>query len=106
VLFDLVGAQDDSMAMGARSAFEKIKIEEDRKRWLALPFTGCDGVPKTGQAWLRDGRLAATIIIPPLAGQAIEILARAVTTGKQPPEHTYTASTSLPALGELRPRKS
>jgi len=106
VQFDLVGAQDDSMAMGARSAFEKIKNEEERKRWLALPFTGCDGVPKTGQAWLRDGRLAATIFIPPLAGQAIEILAGAITTGKQPAEHTLTASTSLPALNDLRPRKS
>src|ERR1700726_4079776 len=72
---DLVGAQDDSMAMGARAAFEKIKNEEERNRWLGLPFTGCDGVPKTGQKWLRDGLLAATIFIPPLAGKAVDILA-------------------------------
>jgi ABC-type sugar transport system substrate-binding protein len=102
---DLVGAQDDSMAMGARAAFEKIKNEEERNRWLGLPFTGCDGVPKTGQKWLRDGLLAATIFIPPLAGKAVDILANAMSTGKQPLEHTLTASTSLPPLNELRPRR-
>lgn len=105
VSVDLVGAQDDSMAMGARAAFEKIKNEEERNGWLGLPFTGCDGVPKTGQKWLRDGLLAATIFIPPLAGKAVDILANAMSTGKQPLEHTLTASTSLPPLNELRPRR-
>ena len=105
VPFDLVGAQDDSMAIGARNAFEKIANEEERARWLNLPFTGCDGVPKTGQKWVRDGLLAATIHIPPLAGQAIEILAKAMKTGLQPPEHTLTGSTSIPPLDKLAPRK-
>src|ERR1700729_3872088 len=39
---DLVGAQDDAMAMGARKAFEKVANEEDRAHWLGLPFTGVD----------------------------------------------------------------
>ena len=39
--FDLVGAQDDSMAMGARKAFQEISNEAERSRWLSLPFTGC-----------------------------------------------------------------
>ncbi len=103
--FDLVGAQDDSMAMGARNAFEKITNEAERARWFNLPFTGCDGVPKTGQKWLRDGLLTATIYIPPLAGQAIEMLAKAIKTRVQPPEHTLTQSTSIPPLDKLAPRK-
>ena len=45
----LVGAQDDSMAMGARKAFQEITNEAERSRWLSLPFTGCDGQPATGQ---------------------------------------------------------
>jgi ribose transport system substrate-binding protein len=102
---DLIAAQDDSMAMGARAAFDKIKNEGERKRWLGLPFTGCDGVPKTGQKWLRDGLLSATILIPPIAGKAVEMLANAMATGKQPIEHMVTASTSLPALNEIKPRK-
>ena len=51
---DLVGAQDDSMAMGARKAFQEISNEAERSRWLSLPFTGCDGQPATGQAWVRE----------------------------------------------------
>jgi len=47
---DLVGAQDDSMAMGARKAFQELTNVADRDRWLKLPFTGCDGLPNTGQA--------------------------------------------------------
>ena len=73
---DLVGAQDDSMAIGARKAFQEITNEAERSRWLSLPFAGCDGLPATGQAWVREKLLTATIHIPPLTGQAMEILAR------------------------------
>jgi ribose transport system substrate-binding protein len=103
---DLVGAQDDSMAMGARKAFQKIPNEEERARWLRLPFTGCDGLPATGQRWLREGWLAATIYVPPLAGKAIEILVKAIQEGKQPPEDAVTVSFSVPPLEALAPRKS
>src|SRR5271168_3443967 len=46
-------AQHDSMAIGARKAFQEVPNEADRERWMRLPFTGCDGLPKTGQAWVR-----------------------------------------------------
>src|SRR5208337_2236291 len=81
----LVGAQDDSMAAGARKAFAEI-AEGERERWLQIPFTGCDGLPATGQSWVRSGLLAATIRTPPLAGQAIELLVDAYQHGKIPPE--------------------
>jgi ribose transport system substrate-binding protein len=103
---DLVGAQDDAMAVGAREAFEKITNEQERCRWLSLPFTGCDGQLKTGQTWVRQGWLAATIYLPPLAGTAIEILAKAIREETRPPERTVTASFSIPALDALIPRKS
>jgi len=98
---DLVGAQDDTMAMGARKAFQKIDNEEERARWLKLPFTGCDGLPATGQKWVRDGCLAATIYVQPLAGKAIEILVKALQEGIQPPEHAVTESFSIPPLKML-----
>ena len=41
---DLIGAQDDSMAIGARKAFEELPNESEQERWLKLPFTGCDGL--------------------------------------------------------------
>jgi len=105
-LIDLVGAQDDSMAMGARKAFQKITNEEERARWLRLPFTGCDGQPETGQTWVREGWLAATIYLPPLTGKAIEILVKAIQEGTQPPEHAVTVSYSVPPLEALAQRMS
>jgi ribose transport system substrate-binding protein len=102
---DLVGAQDDAMAMGARKAFQEITRPAERSRWLSLPFTGCDGQLATGQAWVSEKWLAATIHIPPLAGPAMEILAKAIQDGTQPPEHSLTASYSIPPLESLVPRK-
>lgn len=101
---DLVGAQDDAMAMGARKFFQGIRNEAERSRWLRLPFTGCDGQPATGQAWVREKLLTATIHIPPLTGQAMEILAKAIADGTQPSEHLLTASFSIPPLQALVPR--
>jgi ribose transport system substrate-binding protein len=103
-VIDLVSAQDDSMAMGARKAFQKVTNEEERTRWLSLPFTGCDGQPTAGQIWVRKGWLAATIYIPPLAGRAIEILAKAIQERTQSPERTVLASFSIPPLDSLAPR--
>jgi ABC-type sugar transport system substrate-binding protein len=100
---DLVAAQDDSMAMGARKAFQELPTESERERWLKLPFLGCDGLPKTGQAWVRSGYLAATIFIPPNAGQAIEMVVQALQSGKPAPERAITGAVSVPALAELKP---
>jgi ribose transport system substrate-binding protein len=102
---DLIAAQDDSMAMGARKAFQEISNEAERSRWLKLPFTGCDGLPSTGQAWVREKWLAATIFIPPLTGQAMETLAKALQDGTQPLEHSLTMSYSIPPVESLVPRK-
>lgn len=96
--FNLVGAQDDSMAMGARKAFEEIPDIPKRIAWLSLPFTGCDGCPKAGETWVRNGLLAATIHIPPLAGQAIGMLADGIQNGIQPPETSITVPASIPTL--------
>lgn len=100
---DLIAAQDDSMAVGARKAFEEIPNEGDRERWLKLPFTGCDGLPKTGQAWVRSGLLAATVFVPPNAGQAIEMFVQAIEQKKRPPERVFTVPSSIPALTALKP---
>ena len=97
---DLVGAQDDSMAMGARKAFSEIAVEE-RARWMKIPVTGCDGMPKTGQAWVRNGSLAATIFIPPNTDTAIEMLVDAIKNGTSLTERKVTEAVSVPSLAEL-----
>lgn len=102
---DLVAAQDDSMAMGARDAFKEIANEDERERWLKLPFLGCDGLPKTGQAWVKNGQMAGTIFVPPNAGQAIEMLFEAIQNGKMPAEKVVTEAVSIPAIEALGRRK-
>jgi ribose transport system substrate-binding protein len=97
---DLVGAQDDSMAMGARKAFSEI-AESDRARWMKIPITGCDGMPKTGQAWVRNGSLAATIYIPPNTDLAIEMLVESFKSGTMLPDRKVTQPESIPSLAEL-----
>jgi ribose transport system substrate-binding protein len=100
---DVVAAQDDSMAMGARKAFQELKNEVERERWLRLPFTGCDGMPNTGQSWVRSGLLAATVFVPPNTGQAIEMLVQAIRQGKPPVARALVESRSIPALDALAP---
>src|SRR5271168_3320946 len=100
---DLIAAQDDSMAIGARNAFQELP-EADRERWLKLPYLGCDGLPKTGQAWVRSGTLAATVFVPPNAGQAIEMLVDAMQNNKPLPEAALTVPISIPSLVDLKKR--
>lgn len=88
------------MAIGARKAFQELP-DDLREHWLSLPYTGCDGMPKSGQAWVRSGLMAATVVVPANSGQAVEMLARQIQHGIVPPEQTLTVPRSFPALDEL-----
>lgn len=98
---DVIAAQDDSMAVGARKAFQDHTTGAARDRWLSLPFLGCDGVPKTGQAWVQSGLLTATVVIPAITGKAIEMLVNSFRGGLVPPERSLTVPVSFPALERL-----
>jgi ribose transport system substrate-binding protein len=98
---DLVAAQNDVMAIGARRVFSAISNLDERDRWLRVPYLGVDGQPKTGQAWVRDGSLTATVIVPPNAGQAIHLLASGLQAGRQVAERTFTVPQSMPAIDKL-----
>jgi ribose transport system substrate-binding protein len=102
----MVACQNDDMAIGARRAFEELTDVREREQWLRLPFTGCDGVPRSGQEWVRQGRLAATVVSPPIAGDAVQLVATAMKAGSQPPERTLVAPSSFPALKELQKVRS
>jgi ribose transport system substrate-binding protein len=102
---DVVGAQNDLMAMGARKAFEGVSNIGDREGWLRLPFTGVDGLAKTGMAWVRSGTLAATVTVPTNAGQAITMLAEALRIGRDLPERSFTVAESFPAIERLAPKE-
>jgi ribose transport system substrate-binding protein len=97
---DLVVAQNDVMAVGARKAFENLP-EPERPKWLNLPYIGCDGLPKTGQEWVRRGLLAATIVVPPNTDQALTLLVQALRDGLRPPENVRTTPASFPPIETL-----
>jgi ribose transport system substrate-binding protein len=94
-----VCAQDDSMAMGARKAFEECRGQQGD--WTKIPFLGCDGIPKTGLDWVRRNLLAATISIPANAGLAIEMMVKSINTGAMPLERTFTVAKPFPSCEVL-----
>jgi len=99
-----VAAQNDAMAMGAKKAFEELTRDSGGGRyWHELPFLGMDGVPTTGQAWVKAHLMAATIVAPPPSGTAVEVLVGALRTGEIAPETTVLVPYSFPPLPAIKP---
>jgi len=46
---DLICAQNDAMAIGAKKAMKELATETDHNHVAGIPAIGCDGVPGTGQ---------------------------------------------------------
>jgi len=95
-VINAVQAQNDFLALGARRAIEQETSGQDRENRMKLPFLGVDGLVRTGQAWVKQGSLTATVIVPPTAGQALEILLQGMRAGIQPPERTLVGCHSFP----------
>jgi ribose transport system substrate-binding protein len=100
----VVAAQNDAMVLGARKAMQEDTAGTELERWMSLPFLGCDGLPGTGQVAVRNGLLAATVVIPPNAGIAVEEVVSAIQTGKQPSQCIYTSPISFPPIESLKSR--
>jgi ABC-type sugar transport system substrate-binding protein len=98
---DLIVAQNDFLASGARKAFREVAGDIGGERWGGLRFTGVDGLSKTGQTWVRDGILAATIVLPPNTAPALKMLVKAVRQNWQPPDRTLVAPYSFPEVTQL-----
>jgi ABC-type sugar transport system substrate-binding protein len=76
----LLGCQNDAMAVGAARALARAAIAYKRPELGTLPITGVDGNPEYGMALVKRQRLAATIVMPPAAGKAVELVHDAWTT--------------------------
>jgi ribose transport system substrate-binding protein len=97
-----VAAQNDLIALGARKAFEEIATRPEAAHWASLPFLGVDGLARTGQAWVNGGSLTATVVVPAVAGSALEMAVEAVTKKTRPPEVRLIPAHSYPAVEALR----
>jgi len=102
---DIAGVigQSDLIALGAHRAFRELTLGDKRDRWLALPFLGVNGL-EAGQDAVRSGVLAATVVIPPSSGAAVETLVRAYREGVRPKECILVTPRSFPDLATLVPR--
>jgi ABC-type sugar transport system substrate-binding protein len=97
----IVGAQNDTMGLGARKALLE-KAEKDNQPDLArVPVTGCDGLPSAGQRWVGEGMLAATVVVPTTTGRAVDLIAAAFDTGRPPPADVTLQVKSFPELDVL-----
>ena len=69
---------------------------EERISKSRLPFLGVDGLPKTGQEWVRQHLLAATVIVPPITGTALEAIVSAIRKQAQIRERMLVPPKSFP----------
>ena len=98
---DLIGCQADGIAMGARKAFQDHLESAERELWLKKPFTGIDGLPSEGQAWVDQGTLTATVEAGTTTRVAVQMVVRALSGGTPPPERTVIEAKSYPSLEKL-----
>jgi ABC-type sugar transport system substrate-binding protein len=96
-----VGCQNDAMAIGAREALDGLIGTQAHAQWQNIPLVGCDGLPGTGKDWVRRGLMHATVVIPPTAGLALELMVQALKSGTCPPESTPSLPHSYPSLEDL-----
>src|SRR5579863_1043523 len=103
---DVVQAQNDFLALGARRAMEKqndgsSENRSSQNQKSRLSFLGVDGLAKTGQAWVRQGILAATVVVPPVTSHALDALVAALQGHVPQSERTLVAPESFPVPGAL-----
>lgn len=104
VPFDLIGAQNDDMAMGAKRAVSEAARLFARPEWDAVSVTGVDGMPEYGRRLVDEKTLTATVVMPTTTGKALQLLVGALNKTSQPPSVTTVPVTPYPDLNALRSR--
>ena len=97
----VVGAQNDTMASGARMALQEEASSQRRPEIATIRVTGCDGSVKFGQQLVMEGRLTATVTIPSVAGRAVEEVASVFDGGRPPMSDLLLEVDSYPSLDDL-----
>ena len=95
----LIVSQNADFAHGARKAFETTSVAE-RPKWLAIPRAGV-GVADRSRPLVDQGSLCASVVTSLTMDRAVEMLARSLADGSQPPEHTFVEAYSYPSVEDL-----
>lgn len=95
----VVCAQNDDMAFGARKALIDGKHSVSGNQAMIV---GCDGLANFGRRLVTEGQLTATVVVPPVAGRAIEELFVAQRGGAIPPEELTVRVECHPRLERIQ----
>jgi ABC-type sugar transport system substrate-binding protein len=96
----LIVSQNADFIAGARKAFEATTSGPERAKWLALPCAGV-GVEERSKPLVDQGAMCAAVVTSLTMDRAVEMLARAMTDGSHPPEHTVVEAYSYPSVEAL-----
>ena len=98
--FSLVAGQTHELVLGAKKALQNSGNQEQKKRWMELPFLGI-GIASQVKP-LVDGRVLKAAVVTSLTVEVgLRMLVRAIETQVQPPERTVVETSSLPELQKL-----
>jgi ribose transport system substrate-binding protein len=101
---DLIGCQNDQMAVGAKTALKSAAGLLNQPEIANIPVTGVDAVPSFGQRLVSQGELLASVIMPSTAKAAVESLSRVLTGGQSAREVIVLKPTSFPDEATLASR--
>jgi ABC-type sugar transport system substrate-binding protein len=101
----LIVSQNTDFVAGARKAFQEQTSGDQQTKWLSVPCIAA-GTRNQTKSIVDKGILAAAVITSLTMDTALEMLAKALHTGVQPPEHTVVESHSYPSLENLESRRA
>jgi ABC-type sugar transport system substrate-binding protein len=103
--FDLVAGQTHELALGAKKASQSIDNDEQRKKWMAVPFVGI-GISRHVKPLVDERVLVAAVITSVTMELVLRTLVRALQTQVQPPERTIVEASSFPDLEKLAAKRT
>jgi ABC-type sugar transport system substrate-binding protein len=94
---EAVVGQSDDLAVGARQAATKVPNAEHARIFAEAKYFGVGAVPGVGKEKVDDGTLHASIVAPPNAGTAIELLHQYWATARPLPLRSFSEVVPYPA---------
>jgi ABC-type sugar transport system substrate-binding protein len=103
-VLDVVAAQSDDLAIGARSAAHAVANAAHRDMLSRVRFLGVDGCPAFGRKLVDAGELFASVATPASVGEALRALQTFWKAGRAMPLRTFTEPQPYPPASAPTPR--
>ena len=93
---EAIVGQSDDIAVGARKAATSVANPDHARMFAQARYFGVGAVPGFGKEKVDDGTLYASIVAPPNAGTAVELLHEFWATGRPLPLRSFSDVVSYP----------